>query len=266
MPLIDIGANLTSSQFDNDREAVIARAVDAGVAVMIVTGTSARDNAAARALARAHPQCLYATAGLHPHLADHFDTAFEAQLREDLRAPDVVAAGEMGLDFYRDLSPRSVQERAFAAQLALAAEAGKPVFLHQRDAHARLLPMLREVRDTLVDGVVHCFTDTRAALYDYLDLGLSIGITGWVCDQRRGAALRTVIADIPADRLMIETDAPYLLPQTLRPRPRSRRNEPAWLPWVLQTIAALRPESEEALAALTSVNARRFFRLPTDGS
>jgi TatD DNase family protein len=262
MPLIDIGANLTSGQFDSDREAVIARARAAGVETMIVTGTSAADNAAARRLAAAHPGTLYATAGLHPHHAEQYSAEFAAQLRVDLRDPLVVAAGEMGLDFYRDLAPRPCQQQAFSAQLELAAEAAKPVFLHQRDAHPSMIAILREFRDALVDGVVHCFTDTREALYDYLDLGLSIGITGWVCDQRRGAGLRALIADIPAERLMIETDAPYLLPHTVQPRPASRRNEPALLPYVLATIAALRPESSGALAALTSTNARRFFRLP----
>ena len=262
MTLTDIGANLSSPAFSADRDAVLARARAAGVTTIIVTGTSPEDNAAALELSHAHPGFLYATAGLHPHLADRFSAELAEGIRTLLQAPEVVAAGEMGLDFHRDLSPRPAQERAFEEQLAIAADVGKPVFLHQRDAHARFLPLLRSYRDRLVDAVVHCFTDQRAALYDYLDLGLSIGITGWICDRKRGAALRELVSAIPAERLMIETDAPYLLPPEARKQAQGRRNEPAFLPAVLAGIAGERLETVEALAAITHDNARRFFRLP----
>jgi TatD DNase family protein len=173
----------------------------------------------------------------------------------------VVALGECGLDYFRDLSPRADQRHAFAAQLALAAELGKPLFLHQRDAHADFLPVLKEHRGRLADTVVHCFTDTQAALEDYLALGCSIGITGWVCDERRGLPLREAVKVIPDERLLVETDAPYLLPRTA-PRAAHRRNEPAYLTYVVRALAEARGQDEAHVAAVTAANARRFFRLP----
>ena len=162
----------------------------------------------------------------------------------------------------RDLSPRARQRTAFVAQLELAIRCGKPLFLHQRDAHADFLAILREHRAAIADCVVHCFTDTAEAMADYLALDCHIGITGWICDERRGAHLLPAVRQIPAERLLIETDAPYLLPRTLKPAPKDRRNEPAFLPCVLRTIAQARGEDEAALAAQSTANARRFFRLP----
>ena len=173
--------------------------------------------------------------------------------------PPVVAIGETGLDFNRDFSPRPLQERAFAEQLELACHCKLPVFLHQRDAHARFLPILREQRDRLKGGVVHCFTGTREELYDYLDLDMYIGVTGWICDERRGRELQELVREIPHERLLLETDAPYLLPRNMQPRPRGRRNEPAWLVWVLRMVAACREEAEDVLARQTTANARRCF-------
>src|SRR5262249_4358658 len=145
----------------------------------------------------------------------------------------VRAVGECGLDFNRDFSPRPVQERWFAAQLALAAALDKPVFLHERDAHARFVAILKEAPP--VRGVVHCFTGTRAELDVYLEMGLHIGITGWICDERRGAGLAALVRHVPLDRLLVETDAPFLVPRDLRPRP--AHNEPAFLPHIAQTVA-----------------------------
>jgi len=173
----------------------------------------------------------------------------------------VVAVGECGLDYFRDLSPRASQRAAFVAQLELAIAAGKPVFLHQRDAHADFLAILREHRAALRDAVVHCFTDTADACADYLNLDCHIGITGWICDERRGSHLNEVARMIPAERLLIETDAPYLLPRTLRPKPKDRRNEPAFLSAVCDAIALARGEPSDQLAAITSDNARRVFAL-----
>ena len=174
----------------------------------------------------------------------------------------MVAAGECGLDYYRDLSPRDAQLRAFEWQLQLAAESGKPVFLHQRDAHQDFIAVLREHRARLVGAVAHCFTAGAGELEDYLRLELSIGITGWLCDERRGAHLAALLARIPADRLLLETDAPYLLPRDLDPKPKSRRNEPMYLPHVAAAVAAARGESLEQCAAGTSANARALFNLP----
>ncbi|HXG27986.1 MAG TPA: TatD family hydrolase [Nevskiales bacterium] len=261
MSLIDIGANLAHDSFDADRDAVLVRARQAGVSAIIVTGSDLDSARKAVALARAHAGFLYATAGQHPHHAGSLDDDTLHALHETALAPQVVATGEMGLDFFRDFAPRPAQERAFQRQLEMAVAVGKPVFLHQRDAHARFLPILCEQLDRLPAAVVHCFTGTREELYDYLDVGLHVGITGWICDERRGQHLLDCVRDIPLDRLMLETDAPYLLPRNLQPKPASRRNEPAYLPAVLATVAQALGRPAAEVAAATTATARRFFRL-----
>lgn len=260
-PLIDIGANLAHDSFDRDREAVILRAHRAGVAAMIVTGSSLDDSALAVALCRRWPGYLRATAGVHPHHAATFHATDVPRLAALLADPLVVAAGECGLDFNRNFSPPADQRRAFALQLALAAQHDRPLFLHQRDAHADLLAMLAEHPAVASRAVIHCFTGGIAELEACLGAGLSIGITGWICDERRGQALREAAPRIPAGRLMIETDAPYLLPRTIAPKPRDRRNEPMNLPAVLVTLADCRGEPPADLARVTTGNACRFFGL-----
>jgi len=240
---------------------VLTRARAAGIAAILVTGSSADSNEQALALARRHPGFLYATAGLHPHHATDWNEALAARIAQLATEAEVVALGECGLDYFRDLSPRERQRSAFVAQLGLAVQAGKPVFLHQRDAHADFLAILRDYRRALAGCVVHCFTDTAQALDDYLALDCHIGITGWICDERRGRHLIEAVPRIPADRLLVETDAPYLLPRTVKPQPPHRRNEPAYLPWVVRAVAAARGEEADALAARTAANARAFFNL-----
>lgn len=259
MELIDIGVNLAHDSFDADRDAVKQRAAAAGVVQMIVTGSSEDATRKAIELARAHPGVLYATAGVHPHHAADLTVEALPVLEELARAPEVVAAGECGLDYFRDFSPRDLQRRAFGWQLEIAARVGKPVFLHQRDAHDDFLAILREHK--VRHGVAHCFTGAEKERDAYLELGLCIGITGWINDERRGLHLRQVVKGIPADRLLIETDAPYLLPRDLKPMPKTRRNEPMHLPQVMRATAAARNESIEALAVTTTANARRLFGL-----
>ena len=260
--LIDIGLNLAHDSFDADRNAVLARAAAASVVQMIITGSSIVSTQAAVRLAQAHPGRLFATAGLHPHIAKEWSTESAGVLRVLAQAPEVVAVGECGLDYHRNLSPHDAQREAFHRQLELAAQTGKPVFLHQRNAHADFLAILREHRPTLPDAVAHCFTGTAAELDSYLDMQLHIGITGWICDERRGAHLVPLMRSIPARQLMLETDAPYLMPRDLRPKPVSRRNEPAYLPHIAAAVARARGESFETVARDTTENARRFFRLP----
>lgn len=259
--LIDIGANLTHQEFTADLPAVLARAAAAGVRRQVVTGADLAGSRQASALARAHPGILWCTAGVHPHHAAGFAPHDVAPLRELLALPHVVAVGECGLDYFRNFSPPAAQRAAFAAQLALAAAVGKPVFLHQRDAHEDFVAILSEHRAALAGGVAHCFTGGPRELEAYLALDLSIGVTGWVCDERRGLALREAVPHIPAERLMIETDAPYLLPRDLKPHPSSRRNEPMYLAHIAHAVAALRGETVPALAARTTANAVRFFGL-----
>ncbi|HLU37929.1 MAG TPA: TatD family hydrolase [Planctomycetota bacterium] len=261
-PLIDIAVNLTAPAFHSDLDAVLARAAAAGVVAMIAPGSTVADSARALALARAHEGVVFSAAGVHPHHAATCDADTIPALRRLAAERQVVAIGECGLDFFRDLSPRPVQERWFAEQLDLAAQLGLPVYLHERDAHARFAAIVREQRRRLARAVVHCFTGDETALRTYLDLDLHIGITGWICDERRGRHLQELVRLIPRGRLMIETDAPWLIPRTILPRPRSGRNEPAFLPFVLDVVARCRGESVEEVAAHTTATARAFFALP----
>ena len=259
--LIDIGVNLTHSSFRHDLGAVIERATAAGVVQMVVTGTDPEASERAQALASRHCGVLYSTAGVHPHDAKHWTDATGALLSELADTPEVVALGEMGLDFYRDYSPRPDQERAFQAQLELACDLSIPVFLHQRDAPRRFFPLLERYRDGLPRAVLHCFTGDRNELAACRDLDLHVGITGWICDERRGLHLRDLIPEIPPDRLMLETDAPFILPRSLTPRPKERRNEPAFLPHVLEVVCEALGEAPAAVAGRTTGTARAFFGL-----
>jgi len=259
---IDIGVNLTDAAFDNDREAVLERAWQAGVSQMVLTATSLAVSHQVQSLCSENPDRLFCTAGVHPHQASQWSTALAAEIRLLAAAKCVRAIGECGLDYNRDFSPRPMQIKALEAQLELATELQLPVFLHERDASAVLVEVLRDYRDRLPGAVVHCFTADREALYPYLDLDLHIGITGWICDERRGSHLHGLVADIPAGRLMIETDAPWLVPRTLRPKPKKGRNEPAFITEVATTLAQCRNESTEQLSVHTSATARRFFQLP----
>lgn len=263
MNLIDIGANLTHDSFDRDRDAVLQRARDAGVARMIVTGASREHSPKALALAQAHPGELYSTAGVHPHHAVEYTEECDVEMRALHAHPEVVAVGECGLDYFRDFSPRPAQRRAFERQLQIAADTGKPLFLHQRDAHADFMAMMKNFDGKLGPAVVHCFTGSREELFDYLDQDWHIGITGWLCDERRGQHLRDLVLHIPVNRLMVETDAPYLLPRTLKPMPKDRRNEPAFLPHIVEELARDRQEAVADTARITAETAAAFFRLPT---
>jgi TatD DNase family protein len=257
--LVDIGANLTHDTFDADRRDMMQRAADAGIEKMIVTGSSDQGNKDAAALAAAHPGLLYATAGVHPHHASDYNEASAEQIRTLTKSDAIVAVGECGLDYFRNFSPRDAQLAAFRSQLEIAAETGLPVFLHQRDAHDDFVEVIEPMLPRLSRAVAHCFTGEGESLREYLAMGLSIGITGWICDERRGAHLKDIVSIIPDNKLMIETDAPYLLPRTLRPKPKSRRNEPAYLTEVLRIVAEARGQSEEHVAKITTDNATRFF-------
>lgn len=262
MLLLDIGANLTHESFRPDLNAVLQRAYTQGVSRMIVTGATLEGSAQALDLVKAHSGVLFATAGVHPHHAIDYDDATDASLRELARDPLVRAVGETGLDYHRNYSPPDVQLQVFERQLQIAVDLQMPLFLHQRDAHDDFIALLRRYRDRIPGAVVHCFTDTDEALRDYLALDCHIGITGWICDERRGTHLRELVRTIPANRLMIETDAPYLLPRTVRPAPSHRRNEPMYLKHICDEIARDRGESVGVTAANSTATAEAFFRLP----
>ncbi|HSO39297.1 MAG TPA: TatD family hydrolase [Labilithrix sp.] len=262
--LVDIGANLGNKAFRADLEAVLGRALAAGVGAIVLTGTSVPASRVAWEIAEATRDAgrsprLFSTAGIHPHHASTHGPDAVVALRELCARREVLAVGECGLDFDRNFSPRAEQLRCFEAQLELAAELRLPVFLHERAAHAEFAEILARHRVRLVRAVVHCFTGTGEELARYLDLDLHIGLTGWICDERRGTHLRELVSRIPQDRLMIETDAPYILPRDIRPKPASNRNEPSLLPYVLRAVARARGESPEALARSTTETAQAFF-------
>jgi TatD DNase family protein len=265
MQLVDIGVNLTHPSFADRHESVLQRAYAAGVSQLVLTGTSVQASEQALQLcAQLEPQAqrLFATAGVHPHDAASWNADTARQLLSLLKQPRCRAVGECGLDFNRDIAPRAQQEKVLEQQLALAVELQLPVFLHERDADQRLLAIVREFRDQLPAAVLHCFTGEKRALFNYLDLDLHIGITGWVCDERRGSHLHPLLREIPSSRLMLESDAPYLLPRSLRPKPKGGQNEPAYLPEVLREVALHREVSLQLLAEQTSDCARLFFKLP----
>ena len=262
MQLVDIGANLGHESFDRDRAQVLARARAAGVAQVVVTGASEAESATALGIARTAPGMLFSTAGVHPHHAREWRAESAVVLERLATEPEVVAIGETGLDYNRDFSPRGDQERAFEAHLELAAGLAMPVFLHERDARERFLAIVSRWRARLPRAVIHCFTGDAAALDACLDLDLHVGVTGWICDERRGLHLRGIVSRVPLDRLMIETDAPYLLPRDLAPKPKTRRNEPMFLPHVLRAVAGATGHAPETLARSTAETARRFFGLP----
>ena len=257
--MIDIGVNLTNSRFDKDRAEVISRAQAAGVKGLILTGTSIEESQQAQVMAQQWPQYCYSTAGVHPHDAKTVTDLSLPSIRALALTPQVVAIGECGLDFNRDFSPRPQQEAVFEAQLALAAELNMPVFMHCRDAHERFMAILKPWRDKLPAAVLHCFTGSEQELKECLALDLHIGITGWVCDERRGTELREIIRHIPDDRLMIETDCPYLLPRDYRPKPKSSRNEPRYLPHIASVIAQCRGQEASDVMLNSCATTQAFF-------
>jgi TatD DNase family protein len=263
--LVDIGANLANKAFRADLDAVLSRATSAGVATIIATGTNVDVSRAVASLAAASREspspALYATAGIHPHHASTLTDEALLALRALLSRREVVAVGECGLDYDRNYSPPEAQRRALEAQLELAADAKKPVFLHERAASADFAAILARWRPRLTGGVVHCFTADGAVLDRYLGLDLHVGITGWICDERRGTHLRELVKRIPAGRLLVETDAPYLLPRDMAPRPKDGRNEPAFLAHVAGAVARWRGEPLEELARHSTGAARGLFGL-----
>ncbi len=260
--LTDIGANLTHSSFREDADAVVARARAGGVATIVVTGTTVLESEMAAALADRLD--LHSTVGVHPHHARDCGPATIGELRALAKHPRVVAIGECGLDFNRNYSPHPDQEKWFVAQLELGLELGLPLFLHSRDAHPRFAEILRHHQ--VKHAVAHCFTGDKAELHAYLELGLYIGITGWICDERRGTHLLELVREIPADRLLLETDSPYLTPRDLRPQPKARRNEPAFLPHIAKTVSRALGRPVEEVAADTTRNAQTLFRLRESGA
>lgn len=224
---------------------------------LFITGTSLRNSIDAAHYAGRYSGKLYATAGVHPHDAKSCNEETITKLKELAALPQVVAIGECGLDYNRDFSPRDVQRNWFTEQIRLALELNLPLFLHEREAFSDFIAILKEHGSP--KAVVHCFTGIQSELSAYLEMGFYIGITGWICDERRGKHLRDLVRMIPPNRLMIETDAPFLTPRDLKEKPTDGRNDPAFLPHILQTVARCigRP-TEEVVKATTETSAEFF--------
>ncbi|QBR03998.1 TatD family deoxyribonuclease (plasmid) [Paraburkholderia pallida] len=256
---IDIGVNFHSKQLHGKTDEVVSRAKAAGVVAILATGTSLESSRSEHYLARRFPGYLYSTAGVHPHSADAWSDAMREALELLWHDPAVVAIGETGLDFNRNFSTPANQRKAFEAQLDAAARIRKPLFLHCRDAFDVFYPMVREAVQAGAHGVVHCFTGTLAEAEAFVDLGLDIGVTGWVTDLNRGQDLRQAVTSLSLERLHLETDAPYLGPKNAGKR--KPYNEPANLVWVARAIAELRGIDVQTVADTCTRNSQALFGL-----
>lgn len=261
---IDIAVNLLGSALEPDIASIVQTAADLGVSPLIVIGSDLAESAAAIAVCQQYPERLYCTAGVHPHHASGWHAGSVTQQTSLCRAKEVVAIGECGLDYNRDFSPRPIQRLAFIAQLELAIELQMPVLMHERDAHEDFIDIMREYRSELKGALLHCFTGTQTQMEAYIALDMHLGITGWVCDERRGQALAELVPFIPKNRILLETDSPYLLPRSMRPKPKSSKNKPEYLPYIAQYIANLRGEDTDEFALQCYKNSLAFFNLSRD--
>ena len=251
--------NLTNSRFDKDLSEVIYRAKSSGIRNILVTGTSEAESEKAAKLCTNYPGYLYSTAGVHPHDADNVSNNYIQVLSNIAKQSSVKAIGECGLDFNRNFSTPENQIRVFSEQVELAYTLNLPLFLHQRDAFDSWFEILTPFIDKVPAMVAHCFTGTEEELFKCLEVGMYIGITGWLCDNRRGQTLRDIVKHIPLNRLMIETDAPYLTPRTIKPKPKSSRNEPSYLSYVVDALVDATEYKKEDIIQQTSLNAKTVF-------
>ncbi len=256
--LIDSHCHLDEKRFDDDRDEMLSRAADAAVRQMVTIGASSgmETNHAAVDLATRLPQ-VFATVGIHPHDARLVDDDIMSQLDAMTANPKVVGIGETGLDYYYGHSPRERQLEAFRRFLDLARRRKLPCVIHLRDAYEDAVEVMRSERAWEVGGVIHCFSGDRPQARDFLDLGFDLSFSG-IVTFKNADELRAVAAEVPADRFHVETDAPYLAPIPFR----GRRNEPAFVACTAATLATVRGESLDSVAAQATANTRRLFRLP----
>ncbi|PCI62488.1 MAG: hydrolase TatD [Gammaproteobacteria bacterium] len=261
--MIDVGVNLTNTRFADDLENVLDRAKNKGLTNILVTGTSIASSQQAVKLCQKYPDFLTCTAGVHPHDADKVTTNFIDELTQLAQLDCVKVIGECGLDFNRNFSSQRQQITVFKQQIELATRLNMPLFLHQRDAFELWLELLTPYVNKIPAMVSHCFTGNKQQLEQCINAGMYIGITGWVCDERRGLELQQLLQHIPLKRLLIETDAPYLLPRTIKPRPKNNRNEPSFLEYIVKTIVENTDHSISEIIKHTSQNAQQIFALST---
>ena len=253
--LADSHAHIDDERFDADREEVVARALAAGVSLIVNIGADMASSARSVALAEKYPG-IYAAVGMHPHDSQDMKENDYRQLEQWANHPKVVAIGEIGLDYHYDLSPRPVQKEVFLRQLDVARKTGKPFIIHEREAHADMLDIIRYAARGL-NGVFHCFSGSVETAREYLKMGFYISVAGPVTFPK-SVKTKEVAKAVPLDRLLVETDSPYLTPQPFR----GKRNEPAYVRLVAEEIANLRDISLAELAETTTANVRRLFNIP----
>ena len=257
--LFDIACNFSSDRFDKDLDAVIERAKINNVNKFLIVSASLNDFEKTYNIYKSNLKEAFFSIGTHPHHANEIDEEQIKNMRKMVGEYNPSCIGETGLDFFRNLSSHDEQTYAFEEQIKIAIDFNKPLYLHQRDSHSEFIKIIGEYKDYLPKSVVHCFTGTQSELEDYLDLGFYIGLTGWVCDERRNVELRQSIKNIPLDRLMLETDCPYLIPRNLDRKPKNNRNEPSFLPHIAKEISGLMEITPSELADKTFNNSIKFF-------
>jgi TatD DNase family protein len=257
--IADIACNFTSERFDKDLYKVIDRAITNKITKFGLICSRLSDIDKLLKIYDKYSKHMFFTIGVHPHHANEINDQYLKKLKEAVNLNDPDAIGETGLDFYRNLSTYEEQIHAFEEQIKIAIDTNKPLFLHQRDSHDDFIKILRKYSSDINKAVVHCFTGTQGQLDDYLELDCYIGVTGWICDAKRNVELRKTIKNIPLEKLMIETDCPYLIPKDLPNKPKNNRNEPANLSHIAKVIAILMDVDELKLREQTFHNSKSFF-------
>ena len=259
--IADIACNFTSERFDDDLNEVINRAITNKITKFGLICSRLIDLDKLLKIYSRYSKDMFFTIGVHPHHANEINDRYLKNLKEVININNPHAIGETGLDFFRNLSTYEEQIYAFEEQIKIAIETDKPLFLHQRDSHDDFIKILKKYSSNLNKSVVHCFTGNMAQLEDYLNLDCYIGVTGWICDEKRNVELRKTIKNIPPSKLMIETDCPYLIPKNLRNKPKNNRNEPSSLNHIVSEIAILMEINEDVLREETFKNTKNFFNI-----
>ena len=258
--IADIACNFTSERFDKDLDEVINKAIDNKITKFGLICSRMSDLNKLLKIYEQYSKNMFYTIGVHPHHANEINDDYLKKLKDEITTNNPHAIGETGLDFFRNLSSYEEQIYAFEEQIKIAIDTDKPLFLHQRDSHDDFIKILRKYSSDINKAVVHCFTGTQEQLDNYLELDCYIGITGWICDEKRNVDLRKTIKNIPLEKLMIETDCPYLIPKNLVEKPKNNRNEPSNLNHIINEIAELMEIDIDILRKQTFVNTINYFK------
>jgi len=258
--IADIACNFTSERFDNDLDEVINQAIVNNITKFGLVCSRLSDIDKLLEIYNRYSKDMFFTIGVHPHHANEINEEYLKKLKEVINNNNPHAIGETGLDFFRNLSTYEEQIYAFEEQIKIAIDTNKPLFLHQRDSHDDFIKILRKYSSDINKSVVHCFTGTKKQLNDYLELDCYIGVTGWICDAKRNVELRKTIKNIPLERLMIETDCPYLIPKNLEEKPKNNRNEPTYLNHIADEVATLMKKDINDIREKTYKTSLSFFK------